>query len=220
MTIKEVYKKFNDIGCLTFATVDKEGNPQTRIAHLRAYDEEGLYFMTMHTKDFYKELKETSKVSICGLNANSKVTHDKDGMPMFDKGYSIRLTGVVEEVTLDMIKTKNNPDFDLCIKDQGKYNAMVIFCIKSYYGDIFDYDFEKEKRDHKLERVYFSHNQEEKYKGLIINQEKCIKCGLCQKKCSFDAITNIDNKYSIDKNRCDECGDCYINCPVKAIKKG
>lgn len=32
---------------------------------------------------------------------------------------------------------------------------MVVFCITSARGDIFDYDFEKISRDHKLERKYF-----------------------------------------------------------------
>ena len=57
MTIKEIYEKFDKIGCLTFATVNEEGEPETRIAHLRGYDNEGIYFMTMFTKGFYRELK-------------------------------------------------------------------------------------------------------------------------------------------------------------------
>lgn len=45
MKIEEIYKKFDDIGCLTFATIDGD-YPETRIAHLFAWDEEGLYFRT------------------------------------------------------------------------------------------------------------------------------------------------------------------------------
>ena len=47
MDIADIYDKFDQIGCLTFATIDK-GIPQTRIAHLFAHDHEGLYYRRMH----------------------------------------------------------------------------------------------------------------------------------------------------------------------------
>ncbi|MFI3171903.1 MAG: hypothetical protein R3Y40_05020 [Eubacteriales bacterium] len=62
MTIQEIYEKFDKIGCLSFTTVDEKGIPESRIAHLRAYDEEGIYFMTMFTKDFYAHMKQNIKV--------------------------------------------------------------------------------------------------------------------------------------------------------------
>ncbi len=218
MTIKEIYEKFDKIGCLTFATVNEKGEPETRIAHLRAFDDDGIYFMTMFTKDFYKHMKANGKLSICGLCAKTQVEHDENGMPIFEGGYAMRMTGNVKEVSMDEIKAKNNAIFDFCIKDQEQYEAMVVFCITDGYGDIFDYDFEKVKRDNKLQRTYFSYGgAKEKYKGLKIDKVKCISCGLCKKKCSFLAINESANAYTIDKNRCDECGDCYLSCPVKAI---
>ena len=63
MDIADIYEKFEQIGCLTFATIDRD-YPQTRIAHLFAYDHDGLYFRTMITKAFYDQLKKTEKVSI------------------------------------------------------------------------------------------------------------------------------------------------------------
>ncbi len=218
MKIKDIYNKFDNIGCLTFTTINEENEPISRIAHLRGYDDDGIYFMTMFTKDFYKHLKNNRKVSICGLNASSKVEHDENGMPLFEGGYSIRMTGNAVELSIDELKNKNNSMFDMCIKDYEKYNAMVVFCIKSAYGDIFDYDFEMIHRDHKLERIYFSYNGLPcKYKGLKIDNNKCIKCNKCIKKCSFKAIDIIDENYKVNPIRCDECGDCYLNCPVKAI---
>lgn len=218
MTIKEIYEAFDKIGCLSFSTINEDLEPVSRIAHLRGFDDKGIYFMTMFTKQFYKELKKTGKVSICGLAAPSNVSHDENGLPIFSRGYSIRLTGNVEEISIEDIKKKNNPIFDMCIKDQEKYPSMVVFCITSARGDIFDYDFELEARDHKLERTYFSFNQmKPNFKGLHIDDTKCIKCGKCFRACSFKAISKIDNTYVINKNRCDECGDCYLNCPVSAI---
>ncbi len=220
MNIEEIYNKFNNIGCLTFATIDEGNKPVTRIAHLRGFDNEGIYFMTMITKGFYKELVNSKTVSICGLSNSGKVNHDKEGMPIFESGYSINMTGHVEEISIEEIINKNNPIFDLCIKDNNKYKAMRVFCITKARGEIFDYDFEKINKDHKLDRIYFSYNGESiKEKGLIINQSNCIKCGLCKNKCSFNAIDNVNNTFFININRCDECGDCFINCPVRAINR-
>ncbi len=218
MTIKEIYEVFDKIGCLTFTTINEDNEPVSRIAHLRAYDDDGIYFMTMFTKDFYKQLKASKKISLCGLCANTKITHDDKGFPIFEGGYAVRLTGEVSEISIDDIKRKNNPIFDFCIKDQEKYPAMVVFCITAGYGDIFDYDFEMIKRDNKLNRIYFSYNGAKiKYKGLKIDKDKCISCGVCKEKCSFKAISEKDGVYSISAYRCDECGDCYLSCPAKAI---
>ncbi len=217
-SIKEIYEKFDKIGCLSFSTVNENGEPESRIAHLRGYDDEGIYFMTMFTKSFYNQLKHQGKVSLCGLCANTQVVHDEQGMPVFEGGYAIDMVGDVKEVSIESLKAKNNPIFDVCIKDQEKYNAMVVFCIYAGRGDIFDYDFAQEHRDNKLNRIYFNFNGKPiKYSGLKINQDKCIRCGICDKKCSFKAIIKNESSYMIDKYRCDECGDCYINCPTKAI---
>lgn len=218
MTIQEIYEAFDRIGSLSFATVNEKGEPENRIAHLRAFDDDGIYFMTMYTKDFYRQLKATGKVAVNGLCASTQIQHDENGFPIFEKGYAIRMTGDVKEVPMEDIKAKHNPIFDFCIKDQEKYPAMVVFCITSARGDIFDYDFEKISRDHKLERKYFSYNgAQEKYKGLRIDTEKCIRCGTCQRGCSISAIKEIDGNYVIDRCRCDECGDCTEHCPVGAV---
>ncbi len=218
MTIKEIYEKFDKVGCLSFTSVDESGIPESRIAHLRAYDDDGIYFMTMFTKDFYANMKQSGKISICGLNAKTQVDHDESGFPIFEGGYAVRMSGTVKEVSIEEIKAKKNPSFDFCIKDQEKYKAMVVICITDAYGDVFDYDFEKINRENKLQREYFAFGgAKEKYKGLTIDKEKCIACGACKVMCSFLAVNEDDGVYSIDKFRCDECGDCYMYCPVKAI---
>ncbi len=217
MNIKDIYEAFDKIGSLTFATISN-GVPTTRIAHLRAYDDEGIYFMTMFTKQFYKQLKQSGTVSVCGLSADSTIVHDENGFPVFKPGYTIRMSGTVKEVSIDEIKAKNNPIFDFCIKDQEVYPAMAVFCISSASGDIFDYDFEKKSRENKIERTFFAFNGAEVEKsGLTIDKEKCISCGFCKKKCSFLAVKEEQGTYCIDSGRCDECGDCYMVCPANAI---
>ena len=65
-----------------------------------------------------------------------------------------------------------------------------------------------------------SEKNRENYYGLdksIINQELCLKCGLCKESCKFNAIDFKDNKYVIDKYSCEGCGVCNFVCPANAI---
>lgn len=217
MTIKEIYEKFDKIGCCTFATIDGE-YPETRIAHFLVYDDEGIYFMTMNTKPFYKQLKETGKLSVCGMYASTEVVTKEDGTLKFDPGYFIRITGDVREVTIDEIKKKNNPAFNFCIEDNQRYPAMTAFVLYRAKGEIYDYDFAKEHRDHKLERERFSYGDFGYEKSGLTITDRCISCGKCMKVCTFSAIYKDDTQYRINGNRCDECGNCFVNCPAKAIE--
>ncbi len=47
----------------------------------------------------------------------------------------------------------------------------------------------------------------------VIDEDKCIECGLCQDECRFDAISN----YRVDPVSCEGCGFCSHICPVEAI---
>jgi len=47
----------------------------------------------------------------------------------------------------------------------------------------------------------------------VIDQEKCIRCGLCEKNCNFGAIKD----FSIGEFECEGCGVCVEICPVQAI---
>lgn len=48
----------------------------------------------------------------------------------------------------------------------------------------------------------------------IINEEKCIKCGICYKKCPHDAISTNNE---IIQTRCLGCSQCTTVCPQNAI---
>ncbi len=219
MDIPEIYAKFDQIGSLTFATIDKE-TPQTRIAHLFAHDHEGLYFRTMITKPFYEQLVKTEKVSICGMYPKTYVSHDEEGMPYFPPGYTIRATGDIKEISLEALKEKAAVDetFMLGVKDIAKYPAMTTFCLYRAYGEVFDFDFEMEHRSHKLLRTEFSFGGKQiPFRGMRITED-CIACGECQEGCSFKAIYQRDGQYIIDHAKCDVCGDCYIICPSDAIE--
>ena len=219
MHIADIYKKFDQIGSLVFATIDRNV-PQTRIAHLFAHDGEGLYFRTMTTKAFYKQLKETENVSICGMYPTTEVSHNDEGMPYFAPGYTIRATGDIREVPLDELKAKAESCsmFMLGVKDIEAYPAMTTFCLHRAWGEVFDFDFEMEHRPHKLLRTRFGFGgQEIPFQGMRITQD-CIGCGACMDACSFKAISLEEGAFEIDPAKCDVCGDCYTVCPNSAIE--
>ena len=56
-------------------------------------------------------------------------------------------------------------------------------------------------------------------KGVKINKELCIACGLCEKICPADAIYVLEsNKRQIDNSACLVCYSCLKSCPTGAIR--
>jgi MinD superfamily P-loop ATPase len=51
-------------------------------------------------------------------------------------------------------------------------------------------------------------------KVAVINEAKCVRCGVCREKCAFGAI-NSDLK--VDAIACEGCGVCTIVCPANAV---
>ncbi|MFH0925349.1 MAG: NADH-quinone oxidoreductase subunit NuoF [bacterium] len=51
-----------------------------------------------------------------------------------------------------------------------------------------------------------------------IDEEKCIGCTICSRKCPASAITGEKkNAHKIDISKCTRCGVCYQACPKKAV---
>lgn len=51
-----------------------------------------------------------------------------------------------------------------------------------------------------------------------IDEDECIRCGLCKALCHFDAVRNDFGVYKIEKEHCQSCDLCLKACPVSAIK--
>jgi pyruvate ferredoxin oxidoreductase delta subunit len=53
----------------------------------------------------------------------------------------------------------------------------------------------------------------------VMNQDKCIKCGICLSFCPVCSIDWVkdENAYFIDYSNCKGCGICAYECPRKAI---
>lgn len=220
MNIKEIYEKLERIGVLTFSTI-YNGEVHSRIAHLNGYDENGIYFRTMWNKPFARQLKETKKVTLCGISDSRVLDHDENGVPEFPPGYFIRLIEEVKYLSEENVRelAKTNEKLKLAAYDMEKYPAMKEgnFVIYKAKGEIFDYDFECKRRDHKVLRKRFQ------FGGMNYNEagptitDRCIECGKCFKNCTFKAIEK-GSPYRILSERCDDCGSCIMVCPVDAIE--
>ena len=55
---------------------------------------------------------------------------------------------------------------------------------------------------------------------VAIEIEKCIFCGICQKKCPTGAIEvcKTEKTWTIDRFDCIQCGCCAENCPKACLR--
>ncbi len=49
----------------------------------------------------------------------------------------------------------------------------------------------------------------------VVDQEKCVDCGMCLKACFSEAMQQGDEKVFVKEENCVGCGGCYSVCPVK-----
>jgi len=220
MELKKLYGLLDQIGTLSFSTISN-GEVHSRIAHFNGYDDQGLYLRSMINKPFARQLKESGKVTVCGISNSEILGHDENGVPKFPTGFSIRLIGEVKSLTEEEVRelAKSNQAMELAVYDMEKYPAMKEgnFVIHKAKVEIFDFDFDCLNRDHKLLRKRFS------FGGMTFNEagpkitDQCIACGKCKNVCSFKAI-EAGETYEINSSRCDDCGSCINICPVNAIE--
>ncbi len=219
MTIQEIFEACENSGFLTFTTIDGK-YPSARIAHFFAYDAEGLYFHTMTTKPFCRQLLKTKTVAVCGICEEEETIPGIAAKNLISGNYSIRITGDVKTVSPDALKkkAKKNQLFQPALEDMMQYKTMRTFVLYQGFGEIFNFDFESEDNSRRLRRHRFSFNYPNPPEhGLTIDQNKCCNCGECAEVCILGAIEKQNNGYSILKNRCDACGDCTTICPEAAI---
>jgi ferredoxin-type protein NapF len=90
------------------------------------------------------------------------------------------------------------------------------------YTDSFcDYDCNKCSQvcpSGAIKRLSLAQKQKTQIGLASIDEQICVKCGLCVMKCPRQAISKADGAFPIvDFNQCIGCGACANGCPVKAI---
>lgn len=221
MTIKEIYEYAAKIDILVFSTIH-DGEVHSRVAHFNGYDDEGIYFRTMSNRPYGRQLLKTGKVTVCGMTDISVNKDENNQNPAFPPGYSFRLIGEVKQVSKEAIieKAKTNQMLQVAVDDMQTYPTMAEgnFVIYKAKGEIYDFDFNKVNRDHKLLRTRFE------FGGAKVNPagpritEQCTECGMCYEVCTSDAIIQ-GSPYQVDSTKCSDCGSCINVCPAEAIQE-
>lgn len=216
----DIQQALEKIGSVTMTTLDKD-TMHSRIISICGIDEEGIYFLTMHVKPFYRQLKENPQVSLCGIYPSSRKTgKNAVGQPTWDPGFTLRITGQAREILESEVKEKaaaGSGIHQYFLEDASRYPAMRFFCIHQGKGEIFDFDFEMTHRDHKVLRTRFAFGGETfSNAGARIDPDACIACGECFEVCTFKAIIPGE-PHRVDGSRCDECGSCFQVCPQDAV---
>lgn len=197
MKTQEYFNMLREIKDVSFATVDKYGQPQVRIIDVMIVEDEKLYFVTARGKEFYHQLEETMEVAIEGINKNYQ---------------TIRLSGKVKKLEQSWVDRvfEENPVMNDVYPNESRY-ILDAFCLYKGHGEYFDLSVKPIFR----ESFAFGLGKVEK-KGFEISNE-CISCGLCLKVCPQKSITK-GKTYFINQANCLHCGLCFEKCPVKAIK--
>jgi NAD-dependent dihydropyrimidine dehydrogenase PreA subunit len=74
--------------------------------------------------------------------------------------------------------------------------------------------YERETKEKKMKDFRYL----EDVSTLVLDEDRCIGCGLCTEVCPHAVFEMSRNRAKIvDFNACMECGACVNNCPADAI---
>jgi ferredoxin len=81
----------------------------------------------------------------------------------------------------------------------------------------------KTKKDLPFIHIFYTNlaeYQERRAAMAYVITDECISCGTCIDECPVEAISEGDDKYTIDPDLCTDCGSCADVCPTDAIEPG
>ena len=52
----------------------------------------------------------------------------------------------------------------------------------------------------------------------VVDEEKCVGCGICISICKYEALKLIEGVSNVDTEKCTGCGACTASCPNLAIQ--
>lgn len=200
MNAEKCLQILREIKDVSFATVDKNGNPQNRIIDIMLVEQDAFYFVTARGKHFYKELEYSNQVAIAALTKNYEM---------------IRLNGTAiklkeQEKWLTRIFEKN-PSMDYVYPKESRF-ILEPYCVKDAQIEYFDL-----RTNPIFRETYIIGNWVPSEKGFYISAA-CIACDKCASVCPQSCISK-GKSYKINQANCLHCGLCYEACPVNAVKK-
>ena len=91
ITKEECFKQLREVIDATLSTVDKNGNPQSRIIDIMYIEDDRIYFLTARGKHVYEEILNHPQVSYLCLNNNKTIRISGKAHKLDDQKYWIDL---------------------------------------------------------------------------------------------------------------------------------
>ncbi len=214
-------------GCIDFKnkTVDNETCVKC-LACLSAYPKSSIRFGTEPGTDIpFSPLRR--QMLIGGATAAVFIAAAKYGMEL-GKNIADKVKNVILPAGAGNAKDFANRclNCNLCVqscpmKILRKANEDYPVVHIDYENSFCDYDCNRCSQvcpSGAIKKITLAQKQRTQIGVAVINEETCIKCGLCVMKCPREAITKEDGAIpQIDAAKCIGCGACQNACPVKAI---
>lgn len=117
MEVKEIMSILEKIKVAVFATVDRDGMPHARHAHIGVANEKGIFFMTSPRTNFYQQLESNDNVAITAMSEEDYLIQ------------VIRIEGKVRKVGPHLLEglLKDNPYVDRVYPDKDEQQNVQVF---------------------------------------------------------------------------------------------
>lgn len=184
------------------ATNNEQGLPVTCAIDIMDYDENGLYFLTVKGKNFYKRLKANGYLSLTGIRGENTMSR-----------IAVSVCGKAKEIgpeRLQRLLDKNPYMYEIYPTEHSR-SALTVFYLYEGNGEWFDLS------EKPIERFPFSFGESRaKTVGYFVTDD-CIGCGKCFPVCPQSCIVFNGKKAFITQENCLHCGNCADICHTKAI---
>lgn len=187
-----------NIHSATVATIGADSRPQTCIIDMMLWDERGVYFLTAKGKDFYRRLTQQGYISLSAV---------KDKV-------SVSLRGRIESIgseKLDEIFEKNT--YMQSIYPEGTRSALEVFRLYEAEGEYFDIS----DPAHIFRDSFAIGGLNAPQDGYFV-QNGCDGCAACVNACPQRCIDTGSVPFVIDQKRCIRCGLCATACEKHTIE--
>lgn len=199
MENKKYMELIRRIKSFSFATIDGDGLPDSRIIDVMFTEDDGIYFLTARGKNFYAQLMQQQFASITGMSDNWEAVTVRSRVKRIDRSYLERMFA-------------ENPSMHEMYPGESR-SILEAFCLYEGQGELFDLS----KVPIRRELFFIGNPAHIRRKGYVIKND-CTGCGLCAALCPQKCI-DAGEPYVIRQQECLHCGYCAQECPADAIEK-